>query len=131
MPHRLRELGQVFAIARLDAFVALPDWATCGDLAFTARTPREVSILVEASCVPGDVRCERDWLGFVILGPLPFTMTGVLASILQPLADAGIPILAMSTFDTDYVFVQRAHRGQAIDALVSAGHEVIAAPPST
>ena len=39
-------------------------------------------------------------------GPFPFSMTGVLASFLQPLAEAQIPIFAISTFDTDYVLIK-------------------------
>jgi hypothetical protein len=50
-------------------------------------------------------------------------MTGVLASFIEPLAAAGIPIFAISTFDTDYVLVKREGLEQAIAALGAVGHE--------
>lgn len=58
-------------------------------------------------------------------GPFPFSMTGVLASFLQPLAEAQIPIfvLAISTFDTDYVLIKRENLKEAVMALGAAGHE--------
>jgi hypothetical protein len=52
-------------------------------------------------------------------------MTGVLASFLQPLAEARIPIFAISTFDTDYVLIKREKLEQAASALGAAGHENI------
>ena len=85
---RLRALDGVFAIARLDPRDTVPSWAHAGTFAAVTRTPAELSILTDAS-VPGDVTCERGWCGFVVEGPLPFTMTGVLASLTTPLAAAG------------------------------------------
>jgi hypothetical protein len=55
----------------------------------------------------------------------PFSMTGVLAFFVQPLADAQIPIFAISTFDTDYVLIKREHRERAILALSAVGHEQV------
>jgi hypothetical protein len=57
-------------------------------------------------------------------GPFPFDLTGVLASVLEPLRDAGVPILAVSTFDTDYVFVPGPRLDAASAALRDAGHRV-------
>ncbi len=55
-------------------------------------------------------------------GPLDFSLTGVLASLAGPLARAGIPIFAISTFDTDYLLVKAANLEAAIAALESVGH---------
>jgi len=55
-------------------------------------------------------------------GPFPFAMTGVLASFVQPLAEAEIPIFAISTFDTDYVLVKSEDLDAALAALSAAGH---------
>lgn len=120
---RLRALDGVFAIARLDPRDTVPSWAHAGTFAAVTRTPAELSILTDAS-VPGDVTCERGWCGFVVEGPLPFTMTGVLASLTAPLAAAGITILATATYDTDYLFVKAPDRARAVAALTQAGHIV-------
>jgi len=73
--------------------------------------------------MPDVASVERGWVGLKLEGPFPFSMTGVLASFLQPLADAQIPIFAISTFDTDYVLIKRENLEQAVAALGAAGHE--------
>lgn len=74
--------------------------------------------------VPANVKCERDWRALKIEGQLDFALTGILASIATPLADAGISIFALSTFDTDYVLVKTEKLQQAINVLQSAGHQI-------
>jgi hypothetical protein len=58
-----------------------------------------------------------------LVGPFPFSMVGVLASVLAPLAEAGVSIFALSTFDTDHVLVKREKLETAVAALTAAGHE--------
>ena len=76
------------------------------------------------SLVPDGIRCERDWRCFKLAGPIPFSTVGVLASLLQPLAEAGISVFAVSTFDTDYLLVKAANLARAIDALREKGHSL-------
>ena len=75
--------------------------------------------------MPEGAIAERGWVALKLEGPFPFSTTGVLASFLQPLADAEIPIFAISTFDTDYVLIKRQNLEQAIAALGAAKHEKI------
>jgi hypothetical protein len=63
----------------------------------------------------------------MVEGPLSFSLTGVLAELLAPLAAAGVSIFALSTFDTDYLLVRAAQLDLALDALNAAGHPVVAA----
>lgn len=90
------------------------------------RTADELSVVCEESRVPAAVRVEKDWVALKLEGPFPFSMTGVLASFLQPLAAANIPIFAVSTFDTDYVLMKREKLEEAIKALGTAGHQMAA-----
>jgi hypothetical protein len=76
------------------------------------------------SAVPDDVRCERDWRCLQLAGPIPFSTVGVLASLVQPLAAAGISVFGMSTFDTDYLLVKAADLERSILALRKCGHKV-------
>ena len=76
------------------------------------------------SATPSDVRAERGWRALQVAGPIDFSLTGVLASVLQPLAAARIGIFAVSTFDTDYVLVRAESLDPAIAALRAAGHRV-------
>jgi len=90
------------------------------------QTADELSIVCEESRVPAGVRVEKDWVALKLEGPFPFSMTGVLMSFLQPLAEAGIAIFAVSTFDTDYVLMRREKLEEGIKALGTAGHEMVA-----
>jgi uncharacterized protein len=60
-----------------------------------------------------------------VQGPLDFSLTGILASLLKPLADAEISIFTLSTFDTDWVLVPAGSTGSATRALRAAGHTVV------
>jgi hypothetical protein len=70
------------------------------------------------------VRSEPGWRALQVAGPLDFALTGVLSSLLAPLAAAGVAVFALSTFDTDYVLVKEATLADAVAALERAGHRV-------
>lgn len=63
-----------------------------------------------------------------MLGPLDFALTGVLAALAGPLADASVPIFVVSTFDTDHFLVDDPHLDEAVRALRAAGHTLRQAP---
>src|SRR5579872_57356 len=113
-------LDGVFAVARLPADAATPNWAHAGDLLSITRTREELSIV--RGDVPDSVECQRGWRCLKVRGPLDFSLTGVLASLAVPLADAGVPIFVLSTFNTDYVLIPEASVQTATAALVRAGH---------
>jgi hypothetical protein len=126
MPHKLVILPETFAVCRLAPDAPIPDWAVfAGSPISITRTADELSIVGPASRVPDGVQAERGWRCFKILGPLPFTMTGVLASLVAPLAEAGISIFAFSTYDTDYVMVKEETLALARDVLVADGFEIV------
>lgn len=89
------------------------------------RTREELSIVCPESSLPPGASAERGWIALKLAGPFPFTLTGVLAAFIQPLAEAKIGIFAISTFDTDYVLIKRENVDAAIAALVGAGHEKV------
>jgi uncharacterized protein len=49
---------------------------------------------------------------------------GILLSIAEPLARAGLSIFAISTYDTDYVLVKAHDLPAAVKVLRAAGHDV-------
>lgn len=121
-------LPDEFAVARLAPSDAIPSWAAAAPISSTTRTADELSIVCASSHVPVHVTAERGWRCLRIAGTLDFSVTGVLASIAGPLADAGVSMFAISTYDTDYVLVPAPALPAAIVALTAAGHDVIAAP---
>jgi hypothetical protein len=123
----LRVLPGALAIARLDPRDEPPAWAAAaraGVLHAVVRTADELSIVCPLDAVPGDVRAERGFRALQVAGPLDFGLTGVLAALAVPLAEAGVPVFAIATYDTDYVLVRGEHLADAVAALRAAGHRV-------
>jgi hypothetical protein len=120
----IHELPERVAVVRMEARSEVPSWAWTGSLAAVVRTTDELSIVCDQKVVPGDVRAERDWVALKLEGPIPFTQTGVLASLLDPLASASISVFAISTFDTDYVLVKADVSLRAREILRAEGHRV-------
>jgi hypothetical protein len=125
-PHLPLELvPDTLAVCRLDAGVPLPRWAEGASAFLTvSRTAEELSITAVQRLVPADARCERDYRALRVRGPLPLDLVGILASIAEPLAEAGLSIFAISTYDTDYVLVKSADLPAALEALERAGHRI-------
>jgi hypothetical protein len=114
-----------YAICRLDPAQDVPAWAWSGLLASVTRTPSELSIVCAEAAVPPTVEpVERGWCALRVAGPLDFGMVGVMARLTAPLAEAGVSILALATFDTDYLLVRQPDLPCAIAALRTAGHHV-------
>lgn len=116
-------LPQTLTIGRLDRAASIPAWAT-GDFVSITRTRDEWSIVCDECAAPSDVKADRGWRALKVAGPLDLALTGVLASIANPLAEAQINIFAISTFDTDYVLVKVERLAEAIGVLRNAGHQV-------
>ncbi len=91
------------------------------------RTDNEVSVVCRDRDVPDGESAERGWRVLEVKGPLDFSLSGVVASLVVPLAAEEIPIFAISTFETDYVLVRGSDLDAASRALAGAGHLVGAA----
>ena len=120
----LRVLAGTFSICRLPPSDPVPDWADGGAFSSVTRTQGELSVVVASGRVPRGVRAEAGWRALEVEGPIPFSATGVLQSLLSPLSGASIPIFAVSTYDTDYLLVGEANLARAVEALRAAGHGV-------
>ena len=103
---------------------AVPPWANGPGFVSITRTDDELSIVCADGLVPRDTQCMRGYVAMRVAGTLAPELVGVLVSLATPLSDAGIPILAIGTHDTDYVLVREADLDRAIGALQHAGHEV-------
>jgi hypothetical protein len=111
-------------VCRLERDAAWPAWAR-GSFVSITSTDDELSVVCLADAVPPDVRAERDWRVLKLIGPFSFATTGVLASVATPLARAGISLMSIATYDTDYVLVKSEVIDDAVNALVAAGHTQI------
>lgn len=112
-----------FAICRLLPEAPLPRWAR-GRFVSITRSSEELSVVCEQKHVPPAAICDRDWRCLKVSGPLNLSLVGIMASLTAPLAQTGIAILAISTYDTDYLLVKERDLDAAVRALRDAGFEI-------
>lgn len=120
---RIALLPGEYAICQLPPDTNFPVWAVGGELISLTRSADELSVVCPAPQVPTDVKAERGWRAIKVLGPLEFSLVGILASLAGELAKAKISIFALSTYDTDYILVKANTIDRTINALRKAGHE--------
>ena len=104
---------------------SLQDADLSGGFFFLAQTDEEVSLVCRTENAPEKTLNREDgWRGFRVRGELDFSLTGILAGLANILAENGIPIFAVSTYNTDYILVKAERLGPAIRALQEAGYAV-------
>ena len=113
---------ELLAICRLGPNEPVPHWAMSGEFWSVTRTYSELSIVCPQKNLPQEIAAERNWRVLKVIGPLPFDMVGVLSSLTAPLAEAGISVFALATYDTDYLLIRTDGFEAACQALVKAGH---------
>ena len=116
-------LEERLAVCRLDPSETPPQAPPDGFFSVT-RTEDELSVVCPEGNAPDGGRCEGGWRALKLDGPFEFSEVGVLASVAVPLAEAGVGIFAVSTFDTDYMLVKDGQLPDAVATLREAGHEV-------
>ncbi|MBY6185837.1 ACT domain-containing protein [Marinobacter hydrocarbonoclasticus] len=128
MPDPILELSLLperFTLHRLPPETPVaPHWMTSCQLVSVTLTNDELSILAPENMAINSARQEGPWRAFKVAGPLDFALVGILANLSGILARAGIPLFALSTFDTDYLLVNAERCGDAASALRDAGHLV-------
>jgi len=121
---QLYALDELYAIVRLEPDSEVPVWARNGHFWSITRSDSELSLVCPQDDVPTDASAERGWCALEVAGPLDFSLTGVVSSLVVPLAEEEIPIFLISTFETDYLLVREPDLHRAVEALTAAGHAV-------
>lgn len=121
----MKLLNDKYGVCRLDKSELIPGWAQNSDFFSITKTSDELSIVCSQDDIPDDIKCEKDWRMLKILGPLDFSLIGILSSISTILAQKGISIFAISTYDTDYILVKNKDIDNAIAALIAERYEII------
>ena len=120
----LKVLDHKLVVWRLPSGLQIPTPPEEGFFCLT-KTCKEISVVSESTLVPLEVQhSEPGWRAMVVEGPLAFELSGVLASLCAPLAEAEISVFAISTYDTDYLLVKENNFARAISVLGKAGHTV-------
>jgi len=117
-------LRDLFAVCRFRADENIPSWALSGSFSSLTRTPDELSIVCRQELVPDEVEAVGGWKSLRVEGKLDFNLVGILSSLTSSLAEVGISVFAISTYDTDYLFVKEGDLDRGVAALRKAGHDV-------
>ena len=120
----LSVLEPPFAVCRLDRDDAEAAKNLAGPFSSLSITDDEVSLVCVESAAPDGARIDGGWRCLKVEGPLNFSEVGILASLTTTLANAGVSLFAVSTWDTDYLMVKQDNLDTAIDVLAAAGHEI-------
>ena len=121
----LQLMNESFTVNKLAQFAELPSIFAKGEMCFMMRTDEEFTIICPDFMAPNNVQQEPGWKCMKVLSASDLKDIGVLASITGPLEEAKIPILAVSTFNTDYIFVMEENLVNAVQALQKVGHEFV------
>ena len=121
----MKLLKEKFAVCRLDSSQSIPEWIKNSEFYSITKTEDELSIVCSQNNVPSSIKCEKDWRILKVEGPLDFSLIGILAAISTVLAEQGISIFAVSTYDTDYILVKQKDTANAVKALVEKGYQIV------
>lgn len=122
---KLKILDSVFSVVKFPPTEKVPLWAINADVFSITRTDEELSIVCPSECLSmneGFKDVESDWKCIKVEGVLDFSLTGILASLANPLAENKISIFAISTFNTDYLLIKNHSIEKAKVILENEGH---------
>ena len=119
--------SDLLAVCRLNPDVPVPAWADGPGFVSITRTADELSVVCAQMRVPATVKAETGWRAFKVAGPLDFSLIGILAALVQPLAAAKISVFTVSTFDTDYLLVKATDVHATIRTWQNAGYHITGA----
>ena len=121
---QLSLLKDKYGLCTLPNTAPIPDWALTQSLASITRTEKELTIVCRLEILPSQYQSDLKWRCFKIDGSFDLNQIGVISSISSPLADAGISIYVISTYDTDYFLIKEQNLKQTISILSNSGHYI-------
>ena len=120
---KLRIIDKEFAICKVKDFsqINLED-----EFLFIGKTDDEHSIVCEMQSIPNNCTdIDEGWIAFKIEGQIDFSLIGILYSVSKILAESKIGIFAVSTYNTDYIFLKKENYQKGLEVLEAAGYQVI------
>lgn len=122
MKLHLSLLKEMYGICMLPNTAQIPDWALKASLVSITRTKEELTIVCRQDLIPSQCQRSLNWRCFRVDGIFDLNQIGVISSLSLPLAQNGISIYCISTYDTDYFLVQEEKVEQTISVLSGCGH---------
>lgn len=121
----LKLFKEKYGVCRLKNDDELPTWCTLDNFVSITKTEDELSIVCKEDIIKTGVVCEKDWQMLKIIGPLDFSLIGILSSISSILASKKISIFAISTYDTDYILVKNDKIDEALEILLANNYTIL------
>lgn len=117
---KLQILPRDFSVCKVDT---VGDIDLTDEFVFVGKTDEEISLVCPTPSAPADCIREDGWRAFRIAGELDFSLVGIAAKITGVLAEAGISLFVVSTYNTDYVLVKKDNLDAAVAALTGAWYD--------
>jgi uncharacterized protein len=114
-------LPNEYALCRLEVNDTVPAWALSSSFYTISKTTDELSVVCETTCVPEGIKFDKGWRLLKIAAVLDLSLTGITAKFSTALANAGVNLCVIATYDTDYIMVKEEKLLVAIEALEHAG----------
>ena len=118
-------LSKTYSIYRFKKDSILPDWIYSSDFYSITQTKDELSVIaVQTNLILDDTLISKDWRIFQIVGPLDFSLIGIIADISKIFKDKQISIFTISTYETDYILIKQKDLNLGADALRKKEHKI-------
>ena len=120
---KLHIFPQPLTVCQLDQIGSLDRF---GEFCCLLQTPGEITLVCPTDCAPqAYIQREDGWRALYVDGVLEFELVGILADISSVLAEAGVSIFALSTYNTDYILVKEDKLQTAVQALCQGGYTIL------
>lgn len=126
--YTLHRYPEKLVVAQLGPGAEVPAWAESASVFSIVATATETTVVCAGRSVPKKVTQAGPFTAYAVRGPLDLALTGVLASLLEPLAVAEIPVFTVSTYPTDWILVPIGRADDAAEEWRRRGHVVEIAP---
>jgi len=120
----LMVLNNEFTIHRFHPNDTIPNNVFESEFYWIGKTDEEISIVCESNILLNSPKSESNWSILKIIGELDFSLVGILADISSALSKAEISIVALSTFNTDYIMIKTIKLEQAKKVLQNIGYKI-------
>lgn len=127
---KLKRYPETLAVVRLGAGTEVPAWAESSSVFSVIATATETSVVCAARSVPAKSVNQKPFTAFAVEGPLDFAVSSVLLELLTPMAEAGINVFTLTTFETHWILVRVEDADRAAEEWRRRGHEIDAAVPA-
>lgn len=121
---RLDVIEGPYSVCRLEPDDPTPTWIEDSPFWSVTRTTSELSIVCRSDLVPPEIEAETGFRIIGVEGPLPFDAVGVISDVSKALAETGISVIVVSTFETDYLLVRDSDLDLALAALHDRGYVI-------